>query len=196
MARRARWFVLAVVVLLGVGAAAAWFTVRPDLDTARDRVDAAWTQPSPQDPSAAPLRAQLAARYVALEAVAKALTAGGAGDRAVTHDLDAELARWDTLALLGPRHTDPALEATVANGLEALARRVRANINASVKLGTNPAITAALLAYDQAVVSIAEVKQYNLAVHAYEDERSGTLHRLVADLLGYDARPVLVLGTA
>jgi hypothetical protein len=98
--------------------------------------------------------------------------------------------------LLGPHHTDLALEATVANELEALARRVHANVNASVKLGTNPAINAALLAYDQAVVSIAEVKQYNRAVHAYEDQRSGTLHRLVADLLGYDARSVLVLGTS
>jgi hypothetical protein len=186
MARRGRWFVLAVVVLVAVGAAAAWFTVRPDLDTARDRVDAAWT----------PLRAPLAARYAALGGVAKALTDGGAGDRAVTKDLDAELARWNKLALLGPRHTDAAQEATIANGLEALARRLRANVNASVKLSSNTAITNALLAYDQAVVSIPEVKLYNHAVHAYEDERSGTLHRLVADLLGYDARPVLVLGTS
>ena len=185
MARRARWLVLAVVVLVGVGAAAAWFTVRPDLDTARARVDATW----------APLRAQLAARYVALGGVAKALTDGGAGARAVTNELDAELARWNKLALLGPRHTDPALEATIADVLEALARRVRANVHASVKLSANPAITNALLAYDQAVVSIPEMKLYNQAVHAYEDERSGTLHRLVADLLGYDARPLLVLGT-
>jgi hypothetical protein len=186
MARRARWLVLAVVVLVGVGAAAAWFTVRPDLDTARDRVDATWT----------PLRAPLDARYEALDGVAKALTTAGAGDRAVTVDLDAALARWNKLALLGPRHTDLALETTVANELEALARRVRANVKTSVKLGTNSTIGDALNAYDLAVASIADVKLYNRAVHTYENERSGTLHRLVADLLGYDARPVLVLGTS
>ena len=196
MARRIRWLVLAVVVLVGGGAAAGWFVVRPDIETARDRVDSAWTQAPAQDPSVPPLRTQLAARYVALGAVAKALTDGGAGDRAVTHDLDTELARWNKLALLGPRHTDLALEATVANGLEALARRVHANVNASVKLSTNPAISAALIAYDQAVVSIVEVKRYNRAVHAYEDQRSGTVHRIVADLLSFDARPVLVLGTS
>ena len=133
---------------------------------------------------------------MALRGVVKALTAGGAGDRAVTIDLDAKLTRWEGLALLGPRHTDLSLEAMVANELEALARRVRANVDASVKLGTTPTITDALNAYDQAVVSIAEVKRYNQAVHAYEDQRSGTVHRLVADLLGYDARPVLVLGTS
>jgi hypothetical protein len=185
MARRVRWLVLAVVLLIAVAAGAAWLTVRPDLDSARDRVDAAWTL----------LRAPLATRYQALDGVAKALTDAGAGDRAVTADLERVLARWHPLALLGPHHTDAAVEATVANELEAQARRVDANVSASTKLGTNPAITAAVVAFGKAVVPPPLVKAYNRAAHAYEDARSGTLHRLVADIFGYDARPVLVLGT-
>jgi hypothetical protein len=38
------------------------------------------------------------------------------------------------------------------------------------------------------------VTTYNRAVRAYEDERTGTLQRPVARVLGYDARPLLVLG--
>jgi hypothetical protein len=161
-------------------------TVQPDLSDARDRVDLRWTA----------LRAPLDTRYQALAGVATALHDAGAGDRAVTTALDDTLARWSKLALRGPKHTDIALEAKTANDLEALARRVTANINASDRLHANEALGAAKLAFDQAVPEgfVPMKKAYNRAVRQYEQERSGTIHRLVAAALGYDPRPLLVVG--
>ena len=37
---------------------------------------------------------------------------------------------------------------------------------------------------------------YNRAVRAFEEERTGTLAQPVARVLGYDARPLFVLGNA
>jgi len=183
--RRLRWILLVLVLLMVGGVVAAALLVRPDLVDARDRVDATW----------APLRDPLATRYEALGGVATALTTAGAGDRAATKDLSAELARWQAFALRGPKHTDPGAEATTADELEALARRARANVAASGRLSGDPGIAAAFAAFDQAVVAPGAVKAYNRAVRAYEGARTGTIKALVAGALGYDARPVLVLGT-
>jgi hypothetical protein len=183
--RRLRWILLVLVLLMVGGVVAAALLVRPDLVDTRDQVDATW----------APLRAPLATRYEALGDVATGLTAAGAGDRAATVDLIAELERWRAFALRGPKHTDPGAEAATADDLEALARRARANVAASARLTADPAIAAAFAAFDQAVVAPATVKAYNRAVRAYEHAREGTIKALVARALGYDARPVLVLGT-
>jgi hypothetical protein len=182
--RRLRWILLLVVVLVAAAVAAGAFLVRPGLDDARNRVDARWT----------PLRPALIARYEALEGVAGALDAV-APDRAVTADLGAELERWNRLALNGPRHTDPGAEATTANDLEALARRVRANIAGSAKLASDPTLQVSMAAFDQAVVAPDQVDAYNRAVRAYEDERSGFLEGIVAGILDYESRPILVLGS-
>jgi len=183
--RRLRWILLAVIALAVVVVVAALVLVRPGLDDSRDRVDARWT----------PLRPVLIARYEALGGVAAALVASPVGgDRAVTKDLEAELERWNRYALRGPRHTDAGQEAAAANELEALARRVRANIQASDRLKNDAALLEALAAFDQAVVTPEPVEAYNRAVQSYEDERSGFFDSLVADVLGYDSRPVLVLG--
>jgi len=184
MGRRVRWLVIGAVALAVAGAAAAAVLIEPDLGAARDRVDIRW----------APLREPLATRYEALAGVATALHDAGAGDRAATLALDNALARWSKLALQGPEHTDPAREAKAANELEALARRVRANIAGSDRLNANEALGAAVLTFDQAVVPVPTITQYNRAVRQYERERSGTINRLVAAALGYDARPVLVVG--
>ncbi|MCJ7672392.1 MAG: hypothetical protein MUP67_10185 [Acidimicrobiia bacterium] len=183
--RRLRWILLLLVLLVIGGVVAAALLVRPDLVDTRARVDATW----------APLRAPLATRYEALGGVATALTDGGAGERAVTKELVAELARWQAFALRGPKHTDPGAEATSANKLEALARRARANVTASARLSANPAIPAAFTVFDQAVVPPQIVKAYNRAVRAYEHAREGILKAPVADALDYQPRPVLVLGT-
>jgi hypothetical protein len=184
MSRRVRRVVLVIAALAIVGAAAAVLLVRPDLESARDLVDTRWV----------PLRGPLAARYTALEDVAKALDAAGAGQRAVTKDLDTVLARWSKLALHGPAHTDAGVEATTANELEALARRVKANNAASARLNTNPGLQTAIGAFDLKVVEPPMVEAYNRAVRAYEDARGGFVARLVAGLLGYEARPVLIIG--
>jgi hypothetical protein len=183
--RRFRWFILLVVALLVAAVAAAILFVRPGLEDGRDRVDARWT----------PLRPSLIARYGALDGIATALRDAGAGDRAVTTDLDTALDRWNRFALRGPQHTDPATEARLANELEDLARRFRANLIASERLKADPALAAAVAAYDQAVVPTRAVRAYNRAVRAYEDDRSGFVERITADTLGYDSRPVLVVGT-
>lgn len=183
--RRLRWIVVLVVVLLAAAAIAALLLVRPELQDGRDRVDARWS----------PLRPALIARYEALGGVSSALDDAGAADRSVTRDLDAALSSWEGYAVRGPKHTDPAAEVATANELEALARRVRANVFASAKLKGNEALAAALSAFDQATVPQPAVRAYNRAVDAYEGDRSGFLPSLVAGLLGYDSRSVLVVGT-
>lgn len=183
--RRFRWILLLVLVLLVGAVIAAALLVRPDLVDTRDRVDARWT----------PLRAPLAARYEALGGVATALTDGGAGERPVTRELVATLERWKALSLRGARHSDLGAEARTADELEALARRARANVVGSAKLSANPAIVAAFAAFDQQVVAPPLVLAYNRAVRAYQDARDGTVESLVADVLGFEARPVLLLGT-
>jgi hypothetical protein len=105
-------------------------------------------------------------------------------------DLTATLTRWQRLA----RVDDPGSQAPLANDLEALAARVKANVSASDRLNADPAIKAALSAFDGVVVSPPTVDAYNRAVRAYQHARTGTIRRLVADVLGFDARPQLVLG--
>jgi hypothetical protein len=184
MRRRVRWVVIGVAALVIAGAAAALVVVKPDLARARDRVDLRWT----------PLREPLDTRYQTLAGVATALDSAGAADRAATLALDDALARWSKLALRGPKHTNAAVEAKTANELEALARRVRANIAGSDRLAANPAVTGALLAFDQAVVPVPTITAYNRAVRQYEDERSGTIRRLVADAFSYEPRSLLLVG--
>ena len=181
MIRRARWIVLAIVVVVIAVALAGALLVRPDLVDARDRVDARWDE----------IRSSLVKRYDALGAVADALDAAGASDRAVTRDLRRALGRWTEVSAR-PK-SDPALEATVANELEALARRVEANRTASDRLRGNKPLADAVLAFHQQVVPPPGVRAYNRAVDAYESTRDGTFERLVAGVLGFEARPKLFL---
>jgi hypothetical protein len=192
--RRFRWIALILVLLVVIGVVAAVVFVRPDLVDTSDRVDTRWTT-APAPAPAVALRTALATRYTALAGVAKALTDAGAGDRSVTKDLTAELARWQRYALRGPKHTDPTAEASTANALEALARRAKANIAGSAKLSANPGIAPALAAFDQSVPPPAQVAAYNAAARAYQDAREGIPNSLVAGALGFDSRPVLELGT-
>jgi hypothetical protein len=187
-ARRVRWLVAILVVAVIAALGAAVLVVQPDLNQARDRVDTAWS----------PLRAPLAARYATVEGVVKALEDGGFGARSVTKDLDAVYERWRKLALQGATHADAELEATTANELEAQMRRLGANIAAADRLKAAAApeqpLGAAMSAFRQQVVSPPLVKSYNHAANTYEDQRSGTINKLVAGLLGYESRPRLLLG--
>jgi hypothetical protein len=183
--RRLRWILLVLVLLLVGAVVAAALLVRPKLMDAEAAVDTAWT----------PLRAPLAARYTALGGVATALTAAGETDRPVTTELTAELERWNALALRGPKHTDATAEARAADQLEALARRARANVAGSARLAADPAITAAFAAFDTAIVPPKDIAAYNRAVRKYQDTREGRLESIVANVLGYEARPELVVGT-
>ena len=184
MSRRVVLFlVLAILVVVGAGVAVV-ATARPALDDDRQAVDARWTT----------LRGPLASRYEGLDQLATALSSAGAGERTYTVALADELRVWADLA----RSTDPDpdAEATAANRLEGLAARVRANVARSARLGRDPGVTQALAAFDAALVPTAEVEAYNRAVRRYQATRTDTLKRIPADLLGYDARPVLVIGVA
>jgi hypothetical protein len=181
MRRRLVWLALAVVAVVVVLVVIAVLTTQPDLSDRRDQVDRAWT----------PLRAPLVARYQTLGGVLEALDAGGGQGRTVTKDLAATLSQWQRLA----RVDDPASQAPLANDLEGLAARVQANVAASDRLNQNATIKSALDAFHRAVVSPPAVAAYNRAVRAYQHARTGTIRRPVADVLGFDARPQLVLGS-
>jgi hypothetical protein len=182
MPRRLRWLALALVALVVVAVVVAVVTVRPGLSDARDRVDQAWS----------PLRPALVTRYQSLAGVDLALAAAGGQTRTVTKDLSAALTQWQHRA----RVDDPATQAPLANNLEALALRVKANVVASDRLKGNAGLGTALAAFDQAVVSPPAVAGYNRAVRAYQQQRSGAVHHLVANVFGFDARPTLAIAGA
>ncbi len=182
MPRRLRWLVLALVALVVVAVVVAVVSVRPGLSDARDRVDQAWS----------PLRPALTARYQNLAGVELTLASAGGQARTVTRDLGAALAQWQR----SNRVDDPAAQAALANDLEALALRVKANVATSDRLRTNATLINALAAFDRSVVSPPAVTVYNRAARDYQQQRSGAVHHLVAGLFGFDARPALVLAGA
>lgn len=179
MRRWVKWLALAVVALVVAGLVVAVITVRPRLADARDTVDHTW----------APLRLPLIARYQALNGVVVALDAAGARDRAATKDLTAALARWQRIAPTD----DPGAQAPLADELEALALRARANVTHSDRLRSNPALLAAFGVFDQRIVSPPGVAAYNKAVHTYQQRRTGTPGHLVASVFGFGARPLLMI---
>lgn len=181
MGRRLLVLVLLATVLVVGGAVALVLTARPDLDDGRRAVDTRWST----------LRGPLATRYAGLAQLATALGAAGAGERTYTVDLVDEVGTWDRLA---GRDADPASEVMSANRLEGLATRVRTNVAHSARLSQDPGITEALAAFDTALVPTPDVDAYNRAVRRYQSTRTDTVKQIPADLLGFDARPVLVLG--
>jgi hypothetical protein len=181
MSRRVGLLVLLVVLLLGAMAAVV-VTAKSPLQDRRDAVDGRWV----------PLRAPLTARYDALGRVAAGLAAAGAGERTYAVDLSDRLDEWNHLVKSGS--TDAGSEAAVANQLEGLATRVRTNVSASGRLSRDRGIADAFTAFDSALVPPPAVVAYNRAVHRYEDTRHETLKRLPARILGFDARPTLVIG--
>ena len=129
-------------------------------------------------------------RYQKLEGALSAFDAAGGKGRAVSTDLHAALDAWHQALQSG----DAGAQAVSANALEAQATRLRANVNGSDRLKADPAVTDSLAAFAGTAPPATLITAYNHAVRKYEDERSGTLQRPVARLLGYDARPLLVLG--
>jgi hypothetical protein len=179
MRRWVKWLALAVVALVVAGLVVAVITVRPRLADARDSVDHAWV----------PLRVPLIARYQRLSGVVVALDAAGAQGRTVTKDLTAALAQWQRSAPTD----DPGAQAPLADELEALALRARANVQHSDRLKSNPALQTAFAAFDQAIVNPPAVVAYNRAVSTYQRRRTSTAGRIVAALFGFAGRPVLTI---
>lgn len=183
MSRRVLYLVALFVVVVVAGAVALGATARPRLVDRRDTVDARWST----------LRGPLAARYEGLAQLRAALANAGAGERTYGVALSEGLAEWERLTTRPD--LDAAAEAAAANRLEGLAARVRANVAGSARLGADAAITEALASFDATLVSPPDVRAYNRAVRRYQDARTAGSRRLVAGVLGFEARPVLVLGT-
>jgi len=182
MSRRTRWILLALIVVL-VGAAVALVVVeRPKLDDARTEVDDRWK----------PLRApdQLVLRYQTLTGALSAFDAAGGSGRAVSKDLHAALDAW-TRAL---RDGDAGSQAAAANEVEAQGTRLVANVLGAQRLKLDDALTGAVSKFAVTKPNGALVTAYNGAVRDYEEQRTGTLQQPAARVLGYDARPVLLLG--
>lgn len=179
MRRRLPW-ILAVLLVLVVGGAIALVVVeKPNLDDARDAVDARWE----------PLLAPLVARYKQLGTGLAALDAAGGGDRSIAQDLTTELAAWKKAVASG----DAGTQAEVANRLEGEATRLRTNVLASPRLAGVGDLTSALDAFAGSAPPQELIRAYNRAVRAYEDDRNDSLRTPVARLFGYDARPLLVI---
>jgi hypothetical protein len=181
MSRRFRWILLVLVVVVVGGAVALVVVERPKLQDAQDAVDARWK----------PLRATdaLVLRYQKLEGALSAFDVAGGTDRSVSKDLHAALAAWHRALESG----DARSQATSADAVENQARRLRANVDGSVRLHADAAINDALTAFVGTRPPESVVAAYNAAVRRYESQRTSTWSRPVARVLGYDARPVLIL---
>lgn len=171
-----------VVVVVG-GSVALTLSARPGLVDRRDTVDARWSA----------LRDPLRRRYEGLARLHVALADAGAAERSYGVALTEALEDWDRLT--SGRDLDPAAEAAAANRLESVAARVRANVVGSARLSADAGVAEALTAFHGALVAPPDVRAYNQAVRAYQEARTAATRRLAADLLGFEPRPMLVLGT-
>ena len=123
--------------------------------------------------------------------------AAGGPDRAVTRDLRAALAKWRALCGRARRpNADAGAEASTADDLEGLARRVKANMATGTPERERRAHRRARRrSTSRSRLNPRLVPAYNAAVRSYQHERAGGVHSRVASVLGYDERPQLLLGS-
>ncbi|SRR5712692_399712 len=181
MWRRFRWILLALFIAILGGATALVVVENPKLDDARSAVDTRWI----------PLRVALVPRYEKLDTALGAFDAAGGSDRSVSRSLHGQMRAWRDAV----HKSDANTQAQQANALEADARRLSANVFASERLRGIAPLNEAIAAFAAAAPATELVNRYNASVHRYERERESTLQRPVARVLGYDVRPVFVLGS-
>jgi hypothetical protein len=179
--RPVRWMpriaavVVALLVVTGIGLTV---SARPPLDDARSTAQARWRD----------LSRALDARYNRLGALESAVAAAGDRDRPVVAGLERTLRRWRDV-----RGQGAAVAVPVANDLEGLGRRLLAVIESSDRLQGNGDVASARDAFTRVAVPDAALR-YDAAVADYEAERRGTVRRIVAALLGFDALPAFDAG--
>lgn len=176
-------FILLVGVL-AVSAGLTVFIVQPKLDDRLNKVNASWI----------PLRQSLNNRYQGLSETNTALSAAGGPQRSVTSELSKELDAWNKLMAQPAATENVGTEVGIANELEALARRARANIAANPKFSNDPAVSSGQARFDQQVPPAARVAIYNRVAKNYENETSEFPSSLAAAILGASNRPLLRLG--
>lgn len=186
MWRRLRRLAILALILLLAGSIALVLTGRARLEDDRTRVDERWT----------PLRAPLGARYDQLATVLARLGEAGAGDRDVSRDLDRELARWQRLRRSPADDADAEAEAAASNRLEGLATRAASAVGNSPRLSAVAPLVDAVTVLGQTLPPVEAVTAYNDAAERYQKTRQSFRYTLPARILGYDARPALVVAGA
>lgn len=173
-----RRVLLLVLVGLVVAAIALVLDARPELEDARDEVDARW------DAIARPLEE----RYARIEAAVAAARGTPGPSAELVEELETAIGRWNAA------RDDAAVadQVAAANDLEGLARRFAGVAAASPRLSADPEVTAALAAHRDAPAPDGAAA-FTEAVRRYENERDGPLRAVVATVLGYDEIPALAL---
>jgi hypothetical protein len=167
-----------LVVAAVVAAGASVLSARPDLDKAKNKVDASWTS----------LSDQLDRRYVLLTAVDASLRPIPGPIHALVADTDGALARWRDART----HSTVATQVEDANDLEAFARELAATAAASPRVRGNSTVLAALAAFlNDPARSGSGAVGFNADVTTYERQRRGPVRTIVASVLGDATIPVL-----
>ena len=166
------WRVLRVVlplllVALLIGGVVAVLTARPDIESAKDKVDATW----------APLLSSLSDRYNLLAQAEEQLRDVPGSVKTVATDVDTALVRWRQV------EADGAVDAQVraANDVEVAGRRLLAVVALSQRVDNAARTT--LAAYQSGNVASA-AETFNASVAEYQRERSGPVRELVASWVG------------
>jgi len=176
-----RFLLPVLLVAAVVGLVVAVVSARPDLQQAKQRVDASWSD----------LAHHLDQRYQKLAAVDAQLRATAGPVHDLVANVDAAVAQWQHVS----GHGSVADQVEAANALEALSRRLLATANASPRLADNTAAKTALGAFagDQTLTSASD---FNARVASYERDRRGPIRRLAAKMLGDGDIPALDTGGA
>jgi hypothetical protein len=180
MFRWVRRAVLAIVLVVLIGAVIIALTARSDLQSSRSDVNDRWRA----------LRPALVDRYRTLATANDAVRAAGGPERDLVGTIDRALAAWtqDANAAVTTQVDD-------ANALEAAGRRLVVTVNASSRLKAMTNVMRPVNAFAKATMP-EQARSFNGAVRDFEDARGGSVRRPIAGLMGYDAIPSLDVTTA
>ena len=182
MSRRTRWILLVLLVVLVGGVAALVLTQQPKLDDARTRSTPRGSRCAPTTSCRCATRRSPARSARSTPPVAPTATC--------RRTSTPRSKRWDAALQDG----DAGAQATAANdgrGAGHPPRRERARLAAVRRRPGGHRLPGEVRA-DQAEARRWSTA-YNRAVRDYEDVRTGALAQPVAQVLGFDARPVLAI---
>jgi len=165
------WRVLRVlipvlVVSVLIAGVVAVLAARPDIESAKDDVDAQWALLVPT----------LTTRYEALAQVDEPLKGIAGSIRTVATDVDTALQRWRQVEDGGAIDT----QVRAANGVEVASRRLLAVVALSPRV--DEPTRQALAAYRDGAQP--DATAFNASVATYQAERRGPVRQVVANLVG------------
>jgi hypothetical protein len=172
--------VLLVVLLVAVvvGAGSSVLSARPDLESAKRNVDAAWATVAPA----------LDHRYAQLAVVNNQLASVPGPVQALAGNTRTALAHWNDVR----QHGSVAAQVAAANDVEAIARRLLATEAASPRVRGKATLLSDVGKYlGMSTSTQSAADDFNTSVDKYEHERRGPVRAVVASALGDGAIPVL-----